>query len=226
VLFGSYDEKLYALDAATGKELWSFQAEGPVHCTPGLAGDQIFVGGCDGYVRAIDLETGAENQHLFIGSYMGASPAYDRGKVYAGNFDNTIMAFDVENYTVLWDFDPQPRDFPFYSSAALTRDRLILGGRDKVVYCLDRETGNPIWTYTTRARVDSSPAISGNRVFIGSSDSHLYELDLETGAVNWFFATGGAIVSSPAIAGGRLIIGSQDGILYCFGRKESDTDGG
>ena len=93
----------------------------------------------------------------------------------------------------------------------------VLGGRDKLVYCLNASTGKPMWTFATRARVDSSPAVAGGRVYIGSNDGRLYVLDLGTGANVWEFEAGAPLSSSPAIANGRVVIGAQDGRVYCFG---------
>jgi len=45
--------------------------------------------------------------------------------------------------------------------------------------------GKPLWTFTTRARVDSSPAIAGGRVFVGSNDGRVYGLDLASGKKVW-----------------------------------------
>ena len=63
----------------------------------------------------------------------------------------------------------------------MTPDRIIIGGRDKLVHALDRSTGKAVWTFTTRARVESSPLVAGSRVFAGSNDGTLYELDLASG---------------------------------------------
>jgi outer membrane protein assembly factor BamB len=86
-----------------------------------------------------------------------------------------------------------------------------------MIHALDAKTGKARWTFTTSARVESSPAISGARVFVGSSDGRLYVLDLLKGGKLWEFDAGAAITASPAIAAGRVVIGSHDGRLYCFG---------
>ncbi len=85
-----------------------------------------------------------------------------------------------------------------------------------MVHCLSAATGKEIWSFTTRARVESSPLILGSRVFVGSNDGLLYELDLATGKKAWEFTAGAPLSASPAAAGGALVIGSQDGVLDCF----------
>ena len=84
------------------------------------------------------------------------------------------------------------------------------------MHALARSTGRVIWTFQTRARVDSSPLIVDGRVFIGSNDGNLYELDLATGKKAWEFTAGAPLSASPAAAGGALVIGSQDGTVFCL----------
>ena len=86
-----------------------------------------------------------------------------------------------------------------------------------MVHCLDRSTGKQLWSFSTRARVESSPLITGKRVFVGSNDGLLYELNLFAGKKTWEFTAGAPLSASPAAVQGYLVIGSQDGMLYCFG---------
>jgi outer membrane protein assembly factor BamB len=136
---------------------------------------------------------------------------------YYGTFNNDVLAIDVRAGSIRWRYEHPTRHFPFYSSAALVDGKLVLGGRDKLVHCLDVETGSALWTFRTNARVESSPAVAGGRVYVGSNDGRLYVLDLASGEKLWEFNAGAPLSASPAIASGRLVIGSQDGRVYCFG---------
>ncbi|HYK88589.1 MAG TPA: PQQ-binding-like beta-propeller repeat protein [Acidobacteriota bacterium] len=217
VYFGSYDQCLYCLSAATGTLVWKYQTEGPVHCTPAVDKGTVYVSGCDENFRAIDASTGKQLYALPLGAYAGASAAVRDDQACVGTFGNDVLAIDLRRRVSQWTYQHPNRNFPFYSSAALTEDRVVLGGRDKMVHCLVRSSGKSVWTFLTKARVESSPLISGNRVFVGSNDGTLYELDLTTGKKNWSFTAGAALSASPGAAQGALVIGSQDGMLYCFG---------
>jgi len=128
-----------------------------------------------------------------------------------------VLGADLRRKRIMWRYEYPERQFPFYSSAAAAADRIVVGGRDKLIHCLNAKTGKAIWSFTTRARVDSSPAIASDRVYAGSNDGRLYVLELATGKKVWEFEAGAPLSASPAIAGGRVVIGSQDGKLYCFG---------
>ena len=217
VLIGSYDEHLYCLNAKTGALLWKVKTGGPVHSTPSIGNGVAYIAGCDEKFRAIRLQDGKEMLSSDSGNQGGASPVLSGNYAIYGTFGNDVLAMDVTNGKLAWRYAPQDRQFPFYSSAAVGYGRVVVGGRDKRVHCLNAANGQLLWTFTTRARVESSPAIVGNRAYVGSNDGRLYVFDLETGKSVFDFNAGGAVSASPAIASGRLVIGSQDGRLYCLG---------
>lgn len=216
VLIGSYDQHLYCLSTRTGSVLWKFKTAGPVHATPSISGGLAFIAGCDEVFRAIRISDGRQMFSVTSGAYTGASPALLGGAAYYGTFNNDVLKVSLPGRRVVWRYEHPARHFPFYSSAAVTNNYVVVGGRDKLVHGLNT-AGKAVWTFTTGARVESSPAIAGGRVFVGSNDGRFYALDLSSGAKVWEFNAGAAFSASPAIANGRIVIGSQDGRLYCFG---------
>ncbi len=217
VLIGSYDERLHAIEAKTGQAAWTFQTLGPVHATPGVLDGITYVTGCDENFRAIRIADGKEVFTVESGAYTGASPALVDGNAYYGTFNNEVLGVDLKRRSVMWSYEHPKRHFPYYSSAAVHDGRVVVGGRDKMVHCLDAATGKEIWNYMTRSRIDSSPAIAGGRVYVGSNDGRFYVFDLESGEKLWEFHAGAAITASPAIAGGKIVVGATDGVIYCFG---------
>ena len=177
------------------------------------------VTGCDALLRAIRISDGQEQYHVSSGAYTGASPAVVGRRAYYGTFEHEVLGVDLAAKTVLWRYKPVERQFPFYSSAAVDAGKVVLGGRDKLVHCLDAETGKAAWTFATKGRVDSSPVIAGGRVYVGSADGRVYALDLASGKAADEFDAGSPITASPALAGGRLVIGTQDGQVFCLGAK-------
>lgn len=216
VLIGSYDQHLYGVSTRNGSVLWKVRTDGPVHATPSVAAGVAYIAGCDEVFRAIRVSDGRELFSVSSDAYTGASPALRGGAAFYGTFDNEVLMVDLQQRRVAWRYQHPRLKFPFYSSAAVTANRIVLGGRDKLVHGLNRQ-GRAAWTFATRARVESSPAISRGRVFVGSNDGRFYVLNLANGAKLWEFNAGAPLSASPAIANGRIVIGSQDGRLYCFG---------
>ncbi len=217
VLIGSYDGHLYCLSARNGSLLWKVRTDGPVHCTAGVNNGVAYIAGCDEMFRAIRVSDGHELFKVASGAYTGASPALAGQFAYYGTFDNEVLGVNLAAKRVAWHYQHPQRQFPFYSSAGVVEGKVVLGGRDKLVHCLNAATGKRIWDFATKARVESSPALASNRVFVGSNDGRFYVLDFVSGAKLWEFNAGAPLSASPAIASGRVVIGSQDGRLYCFG---------
>jgi eukaryotic-like serine/threonine-protein kinase len=118
---------------------------------------------------------------------------------------------------LVWSY--KDRSFPYFSSPAVTQDRVIFGGRDRRIHCVDRATGEKIWTLAARGKVDSSPVVCGDKVVVGADDGRLYLIALADGKELWDFEIGQPITSSPAVASGRVVVGSEDGSVYAFGTK-------
>jgi outer membrane protein assembly factor BamB len=141
----------------------------------------------------------------------------DADRAFFGQFENEFLCADLKQAKKVWSYSD--RHFPYYSSPAVTKDRVVFGGRDKLVHCLKREDGSQIWSFPTRGKVDSSPAICGDKVVVGSDDGRVYMVSLETGKELWSYEIGQAVGSSPAIASGMVVVGANDGVVYCFGEK-------
>ena len=216
VLIGSYDQHLYCLSTRNGSVLWKVKTNGPVHSTPSISDGLAFIAGCDQLFRAIRISDGLEMFNISSEAYTGASPALRGTSAYYGTFNNEVLMVNLKDHRIGWRYQHPQRKFPFYSSAAVVQDRIVVGGRDKMVHGLNG-AGKGVWTFATRARVESSPAIAGGRVFVGSNDGRFYVLNLHTGAKLWEFNAGAPLSASPAIGRGRIVIGAQDGRLYCFG---------
>ncbi len=58
--FGSSaDDKVYALDASTGRIRWTFFTQGPIRFAPVVVGDRLYVGSDDGCVYCLDAANGS-----------------------------------------------------------------------------------------------------------------------------------------------------------------------
>jgi len=187
------------------KLLWTYETEGSIESSAAIVNGVVYVGSQDGYLHAVDLRTGKLRwKYQTKGAVGESSPSVQNG-------------IDLEKWEARWSYRHRVRKFPFYSSAAVTSDRIFVGGRDKMLHCLERPTGKAVWTFATRARVESSPLVAGSRVYFGSNDGRLYGLDMTSGQKIFEFELGSPLTASPAASMGSLVIGSRDGGLFCFG---------
>jgi outer membrane protein assembly factor BamB len=117
------------------------------------------------------------------------------------------------------------------SSPAVEGDRVYVGAvrssafaSSGMVYCLDRATGKPLWTFNDGGNmkdVFSSPAVAGGKAYIGEGfhqhlGCKLYCLDAMSGAKLWEFQTGSHTESSPCVVAGKVYCGAGDDGLFCL----------
>ncbi|HEV2814337.1 MAG TPA: PQQ-binding-like beta-propeller repeat protein, partial [Solirubrobacteraceae bacterium] len=153
VVAGSFDGKVHALDAKTGKELWSADAGGPINGSAAI--DLDAPGGGAVYVpvavldaprlAAFGLRDGAPRWSTVLTEQNGAScygsPVFWKGTVYIGtsgpNGDDstargTVVALDAATGAVPWRTFTVPPDHdggPVWSTPAIDPDtgRLYVG---------------------------------------------------------------------------------------------------
>ena len=219
ILIGSYDANLHCVDASTGKAVWKHATDNFINGTPALTpGGEIIFGGCDSFIHVLQLADGKELRQIESTAYIASSVATADGLGYVGNYGNIVLAFDPKGGEVKWKY--RDRNFPYFSSAAVTADRVILGGRDKRLHCIDRASGKGVWTFQTRGEVESSPVVCGDAIIVGSADGRLYCVALADGKERWAYEIGAPVTASPAVADGRIVVGAEDGSVYCFGVKK------
>ena len=102
VYVGSADNRVYALNAATGAFIWSYATGGlgsssspAVACTT-----KVFVGSTDGDVYCLDASTGALIWKYATGGAVHSSPAVGDGTVFVGSDDHKVYAFGPASYSV------------------------------------------------------------------------------------------------------------------------------
>ncbi len=216
ILVGSYDARLHCVDMDTGEPIWQYATDNYVNGSVAVLGDRAVFGGCDGFLHVVSVRSGEALAKVSVGSYVAASAALDANQAFVGHYEHKFLHVDLETEQIQWSYRDKP--FPFFSSAAVGSDRIVVGGRDKRLHCLNREDGEALWVFPTRDRVDSSPVICGDKVVVGSNDGRLYVVQLADGSQSWSYEIGEQIIASPAVAGGRIVVGAEDGRVYAFGR--------
>jgi eukaryotic-like serine/threonine-protein kinase len=216
---------------------WRVQTGGAVRSSPAVTATRVFVGSGDGYLYAIDRAAGRVIWRYRAGGTVDASPAVAGGLVIAQTLAGRIFAVDEQSGRLRWSVQTgallPPNTAPaggwdlWASSPVVVGSRLIIGGGDGEVYCLELSSGKQRWKAKTGGRVRATPAVHEGMVVVGSWDGKIYAFDLMTGASRWIHRTMGdtldskkfgfdrrAVQSSAAIAGGMLFEGSRDGAIY------------
>jgi outer membrane protein assembly factor BamB len=208
---------MYCFDAATGKLKWTYETDHYINGSPATDGENVVFGGCDEKLHIVNVLDGTKKGEVWAGSYIPGSAALVGNRAYLGHYDNKLVCIDIIEKRIVWEYEDRENGGAFFSSPAVGKDHVVIGSRDGYLHCVNRETGEKIWTFRTRDEIDSSPVIAGNRVIVGSMDGRLYVVNLKDGKKIWSYEIGAAIIGCPAVAGGFIVVGAEDGRVYAFG---------
>ena len=242
--FGSDDGNVYAVDAATGRQVWKHATRGPVPATPAVSGDTVYVGSYDGHFYALNAGTGAlrwkfttggerhfEAKGLHGMTPMGqtffdlydlylSSPVVVGDSVFFGSGDGNLYALDRRNGALRWKFGTGD---VVHASPAYADGVLYFGSWDSYFYAVDAKTGQEKWRFHggedpvihNQVGFQSSAAVADGIVYVGCRDSNLYALDAATGKELWHVNNGGSwVIASPAVVDGRVIFATSDSALF------------
>jgi outer membrane protein assembly factor BamB len=143
VFVGSRDASLYALDAVTGRQLWTFDEESAwVISSAAVTGDRVYSArSSSGNTRAIDRATGEEVWSHAAGSLVFSSPVISGGTLYIGEEDGDVVARDTGSGEVRWSFRTGGSIF----ATPLVHDgRVYIGSDDGFLYAIEQPGGDTL----------------------------------------------------------------------------------
>jgi outer membrane protein assembly factor BamB len=206
----SYDQPphLYALDAATGKQLWSAQtsAAGWQVSSPAVRNGRVIIGTSDGKVLAFSEDTGTPLWTFSTGASptgVTASPVVTADAVYVATGDGMLYALSPEGKQ-MWNFS---LGGPAYMSTPALSDGRLFAGTDNGTFWCVALNGTPVWNLSVAGKIRCSPVVSGDELFVIGTvydgwtavRSALHMLQLVNGTPNGKTIDLPATTSSPAV---------------------------
>jgi len=207
VYFGSWDHRVYAVDARTGRLDWSFATGDRVKGGVAFSRRTIFTGSYDGRLYALDARSGRPRWVAGGGALGGlyATPSVANGRVFVGSTNGRVYAFSSAAGRLLWS---RATGSYVYSPAALAGGTAYIGSYDHRLYALSQATGRIRWTFDAGAPISGAPTVLGGLVYFSTCGScssfesnprarRTFALDARTGRLAWRFPDG---EYSPVIA--------------------------
>jgi outer membrane protein assembly factor BamB len=243
VYFGSSaEDRLYCLDAASGRERWSFATEGPVRLAPTVHEDRVLFGSDDGHVYCLAARDGAllwkqrlgpeprrlpGNGRLISAWPVRTGVLVEEGKAYfcsgvfpsQGVYQGTLDVRDgklleKQQVTVTAQGYPERRGGKLHVATG----RVTAGAFVAKLKRLGREVGKEV---NDLPKDYPHAFIGAGDVRIGGGDGKLAAFRAKDGAKLWSATVEGQ-VHSLAVVRGRLLASTDRGHIYCFGAGEGD----
>ena len=228
ILVASWDNNIYALEAATGKLRWRFAAQVPrgrgvdwvgyagCNLTPIVQGEHLFVGNRGTYFYALDAREGAEIWSSKVGASWIGSPAVISGDaVYYGLSDgNAVMGHLLETGGQTLFFETGSAVF---AQPELFGRHIIVGTLTGKLFSIDTASGQG------KEILNLGPAQVDWAAFFKPEivPEHLTRHEGDAWAVDQMLTSANAIVSLE-VDGSIAYVGTGSGRLYAVALDRTD----
>ena len=216
VIFAGTANKVYALDAATGKSApgWEpYDAGGRVWGTPLVVNDTVYFGTLAHKLIALDAATGKElwKFEQAQGALAG-SPVFDNGVIYVGSFDDHLYAVDAASGQLRWSYHASNW---VWEGPTVVSGTLYFGDVSGNVYALDAATQQRLWVTDLSklsmpgGAVRAAPLYAEGVLYVGTDNGTLFALKADTGKELWpqpFKVPNARFLTTPLMQGGLLLV--------------------
>ncbi len=240
MFFGTIDERLFALEVGTGRQLWTYQASASETIVfgqpaPAVVGGTVLAGFGSGDVVAMRTDsgevlwsdtlgsTGGRNSILDFSSVHGL-PVISEGTAYVISVGQVLTAVDLRSGRRLWERTVAGKD-----GLVVVGQWLFLLSLDQQLACLDKGSGHVRWvTVLPRFRrpkpqkdsIGWTGPLLMNGELVCVSDfpkQGLIQVDALTGKIGRITKLKSAGAMTPIAAGGRMLLVDEDGRLTAYG---------
>lgn len=228
VYFGSYNQRVYALNEKNGHIVWSTPVGAEIESPPVVADGRLYMSDLSGDVRALDADTGKVLWTFHASGAVKHGPALADGHIFFGDYAGVMYSVRASDGHLTWRTQTNGlsggyRHGNFYSTPAVAYGRVYIGNTDGKMYSFVEGTGQVAWTTTFPDWVYGSPAVSNGLVFAVAYDGTVSAMNARNGNRLWSRRLQDRSLSSATIIGRLLYVsdlgnnrGSAPGHVYAI----------
>ena len=147
VFMADYNGALWALDLASGDDIWSLSFDNEISGGVVVAAGDVYIATQDGVLHSIAKDSGEINWSQQLSSESIAPVVADKEQVYIRTIDGHLTAFDRQSGKQNWTYEAALPVLTVHGTAApvLLHNLVISGFANGKLIALDRELGIPRW---------------------------------------------------------------------------------
>jgi outer membrane protein assembly factor BamB len=231
-------QKVSALDASSGKRVWSVDMpplakRDKYAIGSGLAvtGDKLLVSSGFGYIAALSTADGKEIWRRLTDTSVSGAAAVIGDKAYVTSANNELYAIDTDTGEVLWTDQAisEPARILSAPSPAVSQDILAAPFSSGELIAFLPANGRRLWqdTLSTIGKftplsaindIAGRPVIDGGTVYAASHSGVLAAIDARSGVRIWNLLLGSRL--GPVISGDFLFIVGTEGQVLCINKAD------
>lgn len=190
--------EVIALDAQTGKQLWSTDLDVPISGGPGVNDGLVAIGTQEAELIVLNAEDGSERWRKAVSSEVLSAPAIGRGRVVCRTIDGRVTAMSSDDGETRWAYD---RSVPVLtlrgdSSPIIHEAQVLVGFANGKLVALSLDSGVANWEAaiaTPKGRtelervvdIDADPKLVEGTVYAAAYHGEVAAVSESTGVVLW-----------------------------------------
>ncbi len=192
------DGQVSALDAATGRTLWSVKLDAPLSGGPGVGEGLVVIGTTDAEVIALAQSDGGLKWRAPVSSEVLSTPAVAEGRVVVRTIDGKVDGLDATDGKRVWRYE---RQIPVLTlrgtgSPVLSGSHVLCGMAGGKLVSLNVSDGAVLWDATVSvpsgrselerlADIDGDPLVQDGIIYVATYQGEVAALEEASGALLW-----------------------------------------
>jgi outer membrane protein assembly factor BamB len=228
------EEGVFSIDVATGSRLWHKRVDEKILSGVTLSADAsaLYFSSKDGFLHAIDSQTGDDLWKVQLTSEAVAPAAADANSLYVHTVDGRISALSTVDGQQRWSYESQQPILTIRgtTSPVLVDTLVLVGMANGKVIALDNKLGVPVWNHRLSfpegrselerlGDVDGTVTVATNRLFASSYNGKVAAISLG-GEVLW--EEDASSYTSPALSLGNLYLTLDDSRIRAHSMDSGD----
>lgn len=225
VYVGTADNKVFALDASNGGEIWSFEAGHSIWGQPAYDDGKLYVASLDRSLHALDAATGEELWSTEFAGAIASQPVLNGDSVFVAEFGSQVHALNLTNGEIRWS---APAENWVWGAPAYADGTVYYADIDGNVFAVDAQSGAPKWQATTVGAVQTSPLVVDGLVYVASEGESgdvpagaLTAFSAADGQQQWRQLTPAPLFTAPVAVDNAVVVAltSESAVLSAFDRQ-------
>jgi len=198
----------HAIDAETGKELWSVPLQYGGQASPTVQDGLVVVSSQQGWMYALNAADGAQVWRIPTDGIVFGAAAITATEVVYATDEGIVYSVRPDSGTLNWRMSVKGSVF---ATPVVVDGGIYVTTQSGQLHALDLATGDVRWT--TNKGGSQPPAVSGDTIVLAAEDGGIYGLDAATGEQRWLYPTGKHSITAPSISGNLVIVGAGNTLL-------------
>lgn len=213
---GTGNDALVAVDPDSGDIKWRLQLDADQRVTesPKIGANTVFVPVINSEqetatIYALAPETG-DRIWEYESEGILSTPAVNEGKMYVGTSLGELFVLNSRGQK-RWSFNAETN---LTCPPTISEEDVFIGGLDKKVYTLAKNSGDQRWTATMPRMIRASPAVNETAIFVLDMGGTLKRFHRQTGEKEWTYNSSPIITSrSISLAKGVIYVPTDRGVI-------------